>query len=289
MYKILKICFLFVFLFTTDQDLFSSFYTVDEPNRTCEIYKLGGDVLIKEQVNPISSVSGKTIFPNNFFIAYQYHKNVQIVHDSLFDFSFLSFSSVKRENIEVAFVHNRINSVVKKESSVLRKFSIMGEGEFVAAQLCDFLLSNNKSVDSIEAINLADLYIEESKVEGVNHDIAFIQMCHETGFLRYDGVVSKNQNNFCGLGTVNQETPGEVFSSEEEGVRAHIQHLKAYASQHDLKQELVDNRFRFVKRGVAPQLEDLTGRWAVDKLYDKKIIKLINSIEKFTVKNSGKS
>jgi hypothetical protein len=48
-----------------------------------------------------------------------------------------------------------------------------------------------------------------------------------------------------------------------EGVRAQVQHLKAYASTEPLKQECVDPRFKLVTRGVAPSWEDLNGRWAV--------------------------
>ncbi len=68
----------------------------------------------------------------------------------------------------------------------------------------------------------------EAIQEGVNPDLAFIQMCHETGFLRFDGTVDKSQNNYCGLGATGNGVKGSTFLDQKEGVRAHIQHLKAY-------------------------------------------------------------
>ena len=36
--------------------------------------------------------------------------------------------------------------------------------------------------------------------KGSNSDVAFAQMCLETGFLRFGGLVTMDMNNFCGLG-----------------------------------------------------------------------------------------
>lgn len=159
--------------------------------------------------------------------------------------------------------------------------TIMGKGELDSLHLRDFLLEHNDSIDTTHVLQIVKLYIEEAEKEGVNHDIAFIQMCHETDFLKYTGVVKPSQNNFCGLGTVNDDTPGETFASAQEGIRAHIQHLKAYASKQDVNHELVDNRFYFVERGIAPVVEKLTGRWATDSLYHQKIRKLFRRLEDF--------
>lgn len=280
MKRVLKIFFALVFLFISDQDLYSSFYSENEDYQECKEYI---SVYHHNHEYPIVEKSKTSLLPNNFFIAYYYHTKVQKVYDSLF-----SFFPVKEKN-ELSIADYEINDNKDFFSDISEKKSIMGIGVFTASQLSDFLLSNNSAVDSVESLNLAKLYVSESKIEGINHDIAFIQMCHETGFLRYDGVVDKKQNNFCGLGTINEDTPGESFKTKKEGVRAHIQHLKAYASQHDLKQEVVDKRFRFVQRGVAPHVEDLTGRWASDKQYDKKIVKLIQRIDNYFAHKRVKS
>lgn len=161
---------------------------------------------------------------------------------------------------------------------------VMGKGRLTAKELFTFFRMNNDSVAEERIKKLIDIYLAESAAEGVNHDLAFIQMCHETGFLRFNGTVSPKQNNFCGLGTVNAHTPGESFATPQEGVRAHIQHLKAYGSDDQLKNELVDQRFYFVQRGTATKLHQLTGKWAADPEYDHKIVGLMKRAEKQTGK-----
>jgi hypothetical protein len=118
---------------------------------------------------------------------------------------------------------------------------------------------------------LAQLYIEEGQAEGIKGDMAFAQSVKETNyftFMRPDGSMSlvlPRQNNFCGLGATNNSELGKGawFDTPRDGVRAQVQHLKAYASTEPLKQECVDPRFKLVTRGVAPSWEDLNGRWAV--------------------------
>lgn len=56
---------------------------------------------------------------------------------------------------------------------------------------------------------------------------------------------------------------GVVFEDVRTGLRAQVQHLKAYASTDDLVNECVDPRFDLVTKGIAPTLEELNGRWAI--------------------------
>ncbi|MDR1412097.1 MAG: glucosaminidase domain-containing protein, partial [Spirochaetaceae bacterium] len=61
---------------------------------------------------------------------------------------------------------------------------IMGEGLADQVDMSAFLLSNNPGADPAFIEELTTLYLEESAIEGINHDIAFAQMCLETGYLR---------------------------------------------------------------------------------------------------------
>jgi hypothetical protein len=155
---------------------------------------------------------------------------------------------------------------------------IMGKGLSDHEELSAFLLSNNPGIDMSFAEELSALYREESAVEGINHDVAFAQMCLETGFLRYGGLVTPEMNNFCGLGAISADSPGESFSSPQIGVRAHIQHLKAYASTEGLNQELVDPRHFWVRYGSAPTVDNLTGSWATDQEYGIKLRKILSRL-----------
>ncbi len=154
---------------------------------------------------------------------------------------------------------------------------IMGHGNTSQVNLMMFLKNNNE-----EALrnfpDLPKIYREEGVIEGVNYDIAFCQMCVETSFLRFGGDVKASQNNFAGIGAIGGDAAGAAFPSARIGVRAQIQHLKAYASKEPLVQELVDPRFRFVSRNSAVLVDQLSGRWAADPNYGKKIIAMIRRL-----------
>lgn len=164
---------------------------------------------------------------------------------------------------------------------------VMDNGVFNAYQLAGFLLKNNNRIDTSYALTLANHYISEAEHEGVNPELAFTQMCHETGFLRFGGTVNPKQNNFCGLGVTGNGVVGLSFRTAKEGVRAHIQHLKAYGSTDNLNNKLVDSRFNLVKRGSGRNLSDLTGKWATDRLYDKKIRILLNRLFRLSNNTPG--
>ena len=155
---------------------------------------------------------------------------------------------------------------------------ILGKGLVQPADMAAFLLGANPDADRDFVADLARLYQEEAGIEGVNHDTAFAQMILETGYLRYGGLVTPDMNNFCGLGAIGPEQPGHNFPDPRTGVRAHIQHLKAYAAEEPLKQELVDPRFRYVKRGSSPAIYGLAGTWAADKLYSEKIAGILQRL-----------
>jgi hypothetical protein len=158
---------------------------------------------------------------------------------------------------------------------------IMGKGNVSAEKLAIFLLQNNPRPDGGFVRLLAKIYVEEAAFEGVNHDAAFSQMCLETGYLNYGGLVQPEWYNFCGLGAIGPQQPGLVFPDPRTGVRAHIQHLKGYATEEPLKGELVDPRYRYVKKGSSPAIEGLAGTWAADRQYAVKINAILHRLYEF--------
>jgi hypothetical protein len=147
------------------------------------------------------------------------------------------------------------------------------------------------------ASEIAKLYIEEGTAEGIRGDIAAAQSMIETGNFTFTGsAVKLEQNNFCGMGVTGAGVSGNSFSSRQEGIRAQIQHLKAYATDEALKQECVDPRFKYVERGCAPYVEYLgqqenpNGKgWAAGAGYGAKITAVLDKIiaESKTAANSG--
>ena len=119
---------------------------------------------------------------------------------------------------------------------------------------------------------------QEAAAEGVRAEVVFAQMMFETGYLHYGGLVKASQYNFCGLKTANGKA-FQSFGSVREGVRAHVQHLKAYASTKPLANACVDPRFHLVTRGVAPNLDDLSRRWSGESDYGARVNSYLKRIE----------
>jgi hypothetical protein len=163
--------------------------------------------------------------------------------------------------------------------------SILGNGRMDSKSLAGFLRKTNPLVEKEFAEDFAEIYVEEAAIEGVNHDIAFSQMCLETGYLSFGGLVTPDMNNFCGLGSTGPGVPGERFPTARIGVRAQIQHLKVYATDAPLSGELVDPRRHLVPAGSAPTLDGLSGSWAQDREYAEKIKKILNRLYKNSFAN----
>lgn len=160
-------------------------------------------------------------------------------------------------------------------------YSIMGTSGTTVDQMVSYYLSRaaypefyqNSDAPTIE--DFCHIYYEEATTEGVRAEVAFCQAMKETGFLRFTGRVPVTAYNFVGIGAVdNSETCYAVFASVREGVRAQIQHLKAYASEEPLVNPKVDPRFDLVTRGCAPYVEWLGQKenpsglgWATDEGY----------------------
>jgi hypothetical protein len=156
----------------------------------------------------------------------------------------------------------------------------MSCGSATARDLVLFLMKTHPDAAVSEVFPMAEHYVREAGIEGVNHDIAFCQMCLETNYLRFGGDVQRWQNNFGGIGATGGGVPGDSFKSVRVGIRAQIQHLKAYASKKRLRRGRVDPRFGRVRRGSAPYVEDLAGRWAADPDYGVKIRGVLRELER---------
>ena len=150
---------------------------------------------------------------------------------------------------------------------------IMGSPQVTQAQAVRYLNAHFASTgqklptkwtkDGETVAKLVKYFWEEGAAEGVRGDIALAQSIHETDWFQFTGIARPAQYNFAGLGTTDAQHPGNSFPNARTGVRAQIQHLKAYASKEPLKQARVDIRFDLVERGCAPTIAGLTGKWAV--------------------------
>ena len=134
--------------------------------------------------------------------------------------------------------------------------------------------------------DFCQIYYEEAAAEGIKAEVAFVQAMKETGWLQFTGVVKADQYNFAGMGATGNGVSGESFKDVREGVRAQIQHLKAYGSTKSLNQTCVDNRFKYVERGSAIYVEWLSipnnpkkKGWAAANGYGVDIVKMIQKMK----------
>ena len=139
------------------------------------------------------------------------------------------------------------------------------------------------------------IFVEEADREGIKAEVVFAQTLLETGYLQFGRQVKIEQFNFAGLGATDGGAAGADFSGYGSsgvrmGVRAQVQHMKAYASptitKETLKTECVDPRFDLISpKGSAPYVEFLgqkenpTGNgWATAERYGYNIINIMNRL-----------
>lgn len=157
-----------------------------------------------------------------------------------------------------------------------QKTSIMGIETVTIEQCRQFLLKHNS-----KAPDIIPFYKRFGDQLGIKWGYAVAQMIKETGYLKFGGDVKAEQNNFAGIGAVGNGAEGASFSTQEDGVLAHLEHLFAYASFEQLPIGMikVDPRFDLVKRGSCSNWEDLNGHWAVPGIgYGEDVVKLYNEI-----------
>ena len=173
------------------------------------------------------------------------------------------------------------------------QYPIMGSSDITVQEMVDYFNASGEvypaeelsegGADSIETF--CQMYYDEATAEGVRPEVAFAQTMKETGFLQYGGDASIEQFNFAGLGTTGNGVPGNSYPDVQTGIRAQIQHLKAYATSDSLNQECVDDRYEYVKKGSAPYVQWLGQQenpeglgWATGDNYGYDIVGMIEEM-----------
>jgi hypothetical protein len=166
--------------------------------------------------------------------------------------------------------------------------AIMGSSRLTAAQLVAWFNGRQPRPSGTYAATvpvdaMAAHFIEEGASEGVTGDVAFIQSVVETGWFRFSGSVPASFNNFAGIGATDTNPAPAVFPDARTGVRAQIQHLRAYADPTaltctvpPLRNPCVDPRFHLVlPKGKATTWNQMgNGNWATASTYANSILTL---------------
>lgn len=174
------------------------------------------------------------------------------------------------------------------------QYPIMGKSSVTVEQMVEYFNSSQEKypaealskggADSIETF--CQMFYDEASAEGIRPEVPFVQTMKETGWLQYGGDASIEQFNFAGLGTTGGGVAGNSYPDVRTGIRAQIQHLKAYATADALAQECVDERYEYVTKGSAPYVEWLGQQenpegygWATADNYGYSIVDMISKLK----------
>ena len=134
-------------------------------------------------------------------------------------------------------------------------------------------------------ISLADLYFKYWNECGqVNPAIAYVQAAKETNFGKFGGVIDESYKNPCGLkissGGDNYDPKAhQKFSTWDDGVKAHLDHLALYAGAVGYpKSNTTDPRHFSKIKGKAVTVKALGGNWAPSKTYGDEVNKYYNEL-----------
>lgn len=214
--------------------------------------------------------------------------------NSVSDYNNYLNSDAKLQKLGVADANGIVSALglTKKDTKTL----ITGATKTNVSQMVNYFINNGGTYDKFSkygtqydgvlaqkgAANIEEfcqIFYEEAIAENIRPEVAFCQAMKETGFLQFGHDVKPDQCNFAGLGATGNGVAGNSFASVREGIRAQIQHLKAYATTDNLINACVDNRFGYVKRGSAPYVEWLGKRenptgdgWATGSNYGTDIV-----------------
>jgi hypothetical protein len=171
--------------------------------------------------------------------------------------------------------------------------AVMGQSSLTSEQLAQYFWANQPPGSPCLTVSLETLtsyFVWEGNVEDVRGDIAFAQSIIETGWFRYGGQVQCGQNNYAGIGATDGGGQGASFPDADTGVRAQIQHLRAYAdpsatscAQPPLHTPCVDPRFDDVNpKGKAPTWDHMgNGNWATSPNYGANVLDMYNRMRVF--------
>ena len=193
----------------------------------------------------------------------------------------IKFNNKKLKKIELVQSPS-LYSTINDANEEVEDITILGEPIATQGQMINFIKSRNQNPKiNCTVEELVAYYYEEAGREDIRPDIAICQAIKETGTWNYGGDVLPEQNNYCGLGATGNKEPGLSFATPQIGIRAHIQHLKAYATKNPPTLEIVDPRYELIEK-FRPQIfgkiqtwTGLNGVWAVPgNQYGQEILRL---------------
>jgi len=159
-------------------------------------------------------------------------------------------------------------------NNVTNSRTVMGQGSLTPEKVIAYAKRKNPALKPSDELIIRK-YFEEANAEGVNADFAVAQMLYWTTNLTQ----RVSTNNFGGLSKFENFTGR--FDNVTTGVRAHIQHLKAYAKETP-KQTIVDPRYNLaLDRGTKGiTFNQVYSIWSEKIEYGQKIENILRELSR---------
>ncbi|MHB7979483.1 N-acetylmuramoyl-L-alanine amidase [Clostridium sporogenes] len=212
------------------------------------------------------------------------HKNISLLKERRRDMNIRKIENIVKDFTLIFFISMIITFVPLFKVHASSTTPIVGRAQLTQDQAFNYFRTRNSEKSDQAVKNFISIVWQEANLEGIKPDVAFMQIMKETNFLRFTGDVKECQNNFAGIGATGGGVSGAYFKDTRTGVRAVVQHLKAYCSTEGLRTSCVDPRFTYVKRGISPYVEWLgigenpnypDQGWAADNNYGKSIVSMV--------------
>ncbi|EDU35673.1 N-acetylmuramoyl-L-alanine amidase [Clostridium sporogenes ATCC 15579] len=212
------------------------------------------------------------------------HKNISLLKERRRDMNIRKIENIVKDFTLIFFISMIITFVPLFKVHASSTTPIVGRAQLTQDQAFNYFRTRNSEKSDQAVKNFISIVWQEANLEGIKPDVAFMQIMKETNFLRFTGDVKECQNNFAGIGATGGGVSGAYFKDTRTGVRAVVQHLKAYCSTEGLRTSCVDPRFTYVKRGISPYVEWLgigenpnypDQGWAADNNYGKSIASMM--------------
>ena len=176
--------------------------------------------------------------------------------------------------------------------------NILGETKITYNQLKTWVKSK-KNADPLLLTNLPSIWRAAIK-RGIMPEVMCSQICIETGYFNFGGVLNASYHNTCGLKTTKGGSDKAAkahmkFKSWEEGINAHADHLALYAGAKGFPKYSPETKGYYNEKckangttkdprhftylyGKCKTVEGLSGTWASNKKYAEMILTLVKEI-----------
>ena len=165
------------------------------------------------------------------------------------------------------------------DSAIFSK-KIVSTGSLKSDKVLSYVRDKNPSLSHMD-IAVINSYFNLSG--SINVDIAIAQMLYYTDFFkRIDRVKT------CNFGCLSDTPPdfyGDFKGIVTDGIKAHIQHLRAYAHEPPgLQEKIIDPRYDLAYRKGSKEINfrEVFNNWSADPEYGQKIINILQDLYKFS-------